>query len=110
MAEEVRRGAVVHRSRARYDVYVGRPGPWGNPVRLVEDTPQGRRACLVAYCRWLLGRADLLERVGELRGKTLGCWCAPKRCHGDVLARLAVLPDAPARKAALARWLAPYQR
>lgn len=26
---------------------------------------------------------------GELRGKVLGCWCAPKMCHGDVLAELA---------------------
>jgi len=25
----------------------------------------------------------------ELEGKTLGCWCPPRACHGDVLARLA---------------------
>ena len=25
----------------------------------------------------------------ELRGKILGCWCAPKVCHGDVLVELA---------------------
>lgn len=25
----------------------------------------------------------------ELAGKTLGCWCAPRPCHGDVLVRLA---------------------
>ena len=25
--------------------------------------------------------------LSELRGKTLGCWCAPEPCHGDVLAR-----------------------
>jgi hypothetical protein len=27
--------------------------------------------------------------LSELRGKTLVCWCAPRLCHGDVLARLA---------------------
>ena len=34
-------------------------------------------------------RPDLLARLGELRGKRLACWCAPKSCHGDVLAELA---------------------
>ena len=24
----------------------------------------------------------------ELEGKTLGCWCKPKTCHGDVLVEL----------------------
>jgi hypothetical protein len=33
-------------------------------------------------------RADLLGRLGELRGKALGCWCAPELCHADVLAKL----------------------
>ncbi|MGD9564460.1 MAG: DUF4326 domain-containing protein [Pyrinomonadaceae bacterium] len=28
----------------------------------------------------------------ELRGKVLGCWCSPKVCHGDVLARLLNAP------------------
>ena len=25
----------------------------------------------------------------ELKDKTLACWCKPKACHGDVLAKLA---------------------
>ena len=43
-------------------------------------------------------RAYALERIRKdpvftaavlaLRGKTLGCWCAPERCHGQVLAEL----------------------
>jgi len=24
----------------------------------------------------------------ELKGKTLGCWCHPDPCHGDVLAEI----------------------
>jgi hypothetical protein len=31
----------------------------------------------------------LLERLPELRGKVLGCWCAPLPRHGDLLATLA---------------------
>ena len=36
---------------------------------------------------------ELLAALPELAGKTLGCWCAPKACHGDVLARLAAELD-----------------
>jgi hypothetical protein len=35
-------------------------------------------------------RAELRAEVpAPQRGKVLGCWCAPKACHGDVLARIA---------------------
>ena len=27
----------------------------------------------------------LLDDLGELEGKILGCWCKPKSCHGDIL-------------------------
>ena len=31
----------------------------------------------------------LLDRLGELEGKTLGCWCKPDQaCHGDILIEL----------------------
>lgn len=79
---------VVHCRRAAYDVYVGRPGPWGNPFRVGRDGD--REAVLRKYEAWLLAQPDLVERARrELRGKVLGCWCAPKPCHGDVLARVA---------------------
>jgi hypothetical protein len=32
--------------------------------------------------------SPLLKDIEELRGKRLGCWCAPKPCHGNVLLRL----------------------
>ncbi|MBX6723654.1 MAG: DUF4326 domain-containing protein, partial [Dactylosporangium sp.] len=41
------------------------------------------------YEAWLRTRPDLMARLPELRGRVLACWCAPKPCHGDVLARLA---------------------
>jgi len=31
---------------------------------------------------------ELLSSLPELLGKTLGCWCSPSRCHGDVLIKL----------------------
>jgi len=45
-----------------------------------------RAAVIAAYRdRHLPSRPDLLARLGELRGKALGCWCAPLACHADVL-------------------------
>jgi hypothetical protein len=45
-----------------------------------------RAAVIAAYRdRYLPSRPDLLARLDELRGKALGCCCAPEGCHGDVL-------------------------
>jgi hypothetical protein len=52
------------------------------------------------YEPWLLGNDALMAALSELRGKVLGCWCAPRACHGDVLMRLA---NAPRRTSALDR-------
>ncbi len=78
---------VVHYKRARYDVYTGRPSKWGNPFQIGRD---GTRAQVIArYERWLETQPELLAALPELQGMTLGCWCAPAPCHGEVLARLA---------------------
>jgi hypothetical protein len=78
---------VVHCRRERYDVYIDRPSRWGNPFVVGRDGT--REEVIAKYRQWLMGRPDLLARLGELRGKVLGCWCKPKACHGDVLAELA---------------------
>ena len=78
---------VVNRRTDPYDVYIGRPSKWGNPFKL---TPRTTRAEVIArYEAWLLTQPQLLAALPELKGKRLGCWCAPLPCHGDVLARLA---------------------
>jgi Domain of unknown function (DUF4326) len=82
-----RPAAVVHCQRAPYDVYVGRPGPWGNPYEIGRD---GTREQVIAkYAAWIVTQPQLTARLGELRGKVLGCWCKPLPCHGDVLAAMA---------------------
>lgn len=45
------------------------------------------------YRHWIERQPDLMGDLHELKGKTLGCWCAPLACHGDVLAELAELSD-----------------
>ena len=69
------------------------------PQRLVNpfevDKPGKPRAgtreeVIEAHERYLTReRSDLLERLGELEGKTLAYRCKPRACHGDVLLRLA---------------------
>ncbi|HEX5157649.1 MAG TPA: DUF4326 domain-containing protein [Ktedonobacterales bacterium] len=68
----------------------------------VQLAGQSRGRHRSAYREWLLKTPALLERLPELRGKVLGCWCAPKggivgnlhgeTCHGEVLAWLADHP------------------
>lgn len=78
-------------------VYVGRhmpgkfPGsPWGNPFKLARNaSPSDRERCLADYRAWLKEQPELLDRLSELKGRRLGCWCVPAACHGTVLAQLA---------------------
>ena len=77
---------VVHCKKEPYDVYVGRPSKWGNPfVRGVDGT---RSEVIKKHAEWIV-TSPLMADIHELRGKRLGCWCAPRSCHGDILDRLA---------------------
>ena len=38
------------------------------------------------YEKWFW-TTDLPSQLYELKGKVLGCYCKPQRCHGDFLAR-----------------------
>lgn len=81
---------VVHCKREKFDVYIGRPSKWGNPFRLGEHGT--RDEVLTLYRKWLMDdlRGTLrMEAKAELRGKILGCYCAPKACHGDILMEIA---------------------
>jgi hypothetical protein len=80
---------VVHCKRQPFDVLIDRTTKWGNPFKLQIDTEADRKKCLEFYRHWLMRQHHLLADLHELRGKVLGCWCAPKLCHGDVLAELA---------------------
>jgi hypothetical protein len=78
-------------------VYVGRAlyrggwqlaaSPLASPYRVGRDGT--RREAVARYRDYLLGRADLLALLPDLRGRRIGCWCAPDACHADVIAELA---------------------
>jgi hypothetical protein len=86
---------VVHCRKESYDVYIGRPSVWGNPFTHIADKStlaqfvvKNREEAISKYREWIKTQPHLLERLHELDGKTLGCWCKPKSCHGDVLAEM----------------------
>ena len=81
---------VVHKNKP-HDVYIGRPSKWGNPYPL--RTESQRAAGIAQYRTWLVLQPHLMAELSELFGKRLGCFCAPRPCHGDVLAELADMPN-----------------
>lgn len=87
---------VVHCKKDRYDVYIGRPSKWGNPFTHISDRKtraefvvESREEAVAAYRAWIVEQPALMAALHELEGKTLGCWCKPQSCHGDILAELA---------------------
>ena len=76
-------------------VYVGRPSKWGNPFKIGKDASGvrwNREQVIELYRAWITDKDssdNLLDDIGELKGKDLVCWCAPLPCHADVLLELA---------------------
>ena len=68
-------------------VYIGRPSKWGNPFVIGKDG--SREEVITKHRDWILGNAELLSQIDELKGKDLVCYCAPQACHGDTLMELA---------------------
>jgi hypothetical protein len=85
-----------------YDVYIGRAGHgedgyFGNPCRtdkrcvVCGDTHLTRENVVDCYEMNYFHRRlgidpEFRRRVRGLQGLRLGCFCAPKACHGDVIA------------------------
>ena len=77
---------VVNVRCEEFDVYIGRPGPWGNPY--VIGKHGGRAQVIASYRGYVTSTPRLMKQLPELRGRRLGCYCAPLPCHGDVLVEL----------------------
>ena len=74
-------------------IYIGRPSVLGNPFIIGRD---GDREEVIRKYREYLERAiesdyrvkAAFEMIRELNKKgavVLICWCAPEKCHGDVI-------------------------
>jgi len=90
-----------------YDVYIGRAGKgldgyFGNPIA------RGKECCVCGekhydnesivgcyrkrFYRMIEEDDTFAERISQLKGKRLGCFCKPDHCHGDVIS-LRRIPD-----------------
>jgi len=93
MPSAAARTRVVNLYLDSYDVYIGRGpnAPFGNPFPMVpEPDGLGRVAAIQHFQDYFLKRIeeddDFRRKVLRLKGKTLGCFCAPRACHGDIIA------------------------
>lgn len=69
---------------------IDRSSDWGNPFEMPADGD--RDTVCDSYEIFFPRKFSLHNRLDELAGKVLGCWCYPQRCHGDYLANK-VQPD-----------------
>lgn len=77
---------VVNLNKESYDVYIGRGSKWGNPYKIGLDGT--RRQVIERYYKYIKSKPELLADLHELEDKSLGCYCKPNDCHGDVLVKL----------------------
>ena len=79
-------------------VYVGCPTIWGNPFDMSRG--ETRMSVVTWYRMWFTGKKNKLgsnklreqvwDRIAELRGKDLACWCPlDQPCHADILLEVA---------------------
>ena len=75
------------------NVYVGREvsgvvqgSSWGNPFTLSDYSRQTAVACYETYINL---DKELADSARKLKGKKLGCWCSPYKCHAEILHKLA---------------------
>jgi len=93
---------VVHCMKHPFDVYVGRGrcpktgqfSKWGNPFShqinsIARFKTNSRKESIDKFREWIETQPQLMNSLAELKGKTLGCWCAPQPCHAEVLVELA---------------------
>lgn len=76
-----------------YDIYIGRGSKWGNPFYIERDNygceiKGSRKKTIEQFKEWIITQKFLMNSLHELKGKRLGCFCAPWPCHGDVLIEL----------------------
>lgn len=87
------KSVAVNIYKEKYDVYCGRAGKgqdgyFGNPFKLTSESQRGDT--LEKFREYFYNRLEsdpeFKMRVGKLKGKRLGCFCAPKPCHADIIA------------------------
>lgn len=72
-----------------FDIRIDRQSRWGNQHHMKnESVAERNRVCdenKKDLWRKIRNGSITLDELDALYGKVLGCWCKPKRCHGDDL-------------------------
>ena len=102
LAGEIRSEVVNMENARTWDVNIGRadggsadmgntdpvePGWLGNPYPLAHGYTREQAVDLFRedFIEKLRGDDGFRAAVDKLEGKTLGCYCKPEACHGDVI-------------------------
>lgn len=75
---------VLNETTGKKERYPKKNSPWCNPFKVKSEAQ--RTASIERYKDYI--RKLVEERkvnLCDLKGKRLGCWCKPLKCHGDVL-------------------------
>tara|TARA_R110000772_G_scaffold20466_5_gene57020 strand:+ start:163251 stop:163562 length:312 start_codon:yes stop_codon:yes gene_type:complete len=73
-------------------IYIGRPDKYGNPFSSkdsnIATNVQSKEESLNLFREHLNQNPDLIDDlIKDLKDNKvskLGCWCFPKKCHGDI--------------------------
>ena len=74
------------------NTYIGRKkklileSKWHNPFPITRNST--REQVVEKFEQHLKDNSELLSNLHHLKGKTLGCWCSPEACHGNVILKL----------------------
>ena len=78
---------VVNLRKEKYDIYIGRGSPYGNPFKIGIDG--SREEVINKFKEYIKSKPELIEDMKKnLKGKILGCYCKPFACHGDIIVEL----------------------
>lgn len=88
---------IRNHSTDMVDVYVGdetdsttfEMSQFRNPFDKAEKGREGAvNHYMVYFYRRYLSEKEFRKSVHGLDGKTLGCWCYPRKCHGEIIVDL----------------------
>ena len=82
---------VVNIKYEKCDVYIGRGSKWGNPYKIDDKIGMTREHVIELYRSWIMYTVkgkELQKYLDELKDKSLGCYCKPLACHGEILIEL----------------------
>jgi len=84
---KMKKTTVVHCRREPYDVMIDRTTMFGNQHYICSTCTreQSIERFRKDFNEQILKDEKFKQDVLALAGLTLGCWCAPRACHGDVI-------------------------